>query len=594
MAVTLPIAIPSTPSPSCSPSSEESNPRTPVSPTICQPDQATQQQQIQPSSSPSPSQQSQQLQLNNNNAVSANTSNNNGNGQAKRKPSRRANTAERRATHNAVERQRRETLNGRFLDLAALLPNLSQIRRPSKSSIVNSSIAHIHASRRHRMHAARELRLLKLEADAMRREINEWRDRAGIPRIEEPIRSDAFSMVISGELEVLAAVPGEEEEDEMGYAGYDVDDDGYSPNHVVVAPGSGMQGAALDEMEDPRMTMLKNSNTFVHTVPSQQAHHAHHNSASNGNGLHLAHILPRPAAQGPGPMIASPTSVAFDNPAIPAMYDASPYPGGQFVQSQHQPHAIHPHATLESEKMAAWNASQMYHAQHHPNGAMMQPQRSMFTPPAPSQDMTSASPGNHSSNGSASPNPHASSSSPISPHSASSPISGAPFNDPVFFANMQRSQQQMLGHPQYGPPSERDDASSVGSSRGHRERDIQMEREQQYREKPAITPAVSSVRDRSASLSLNIAAAHGSGVPIPSPVHQGGGSPTYEIGPNGHGDYSVGVPRRGNHGGMWARDNDMTAMGGLNVGMGMGVGVGMNTVAVGGGGGSGSGFAMMM
>lgn len=35
--------------------------------------------------------------------------------QIKRKPSRRANTAERRATHNAVERQRRETLNGRFL-----------------------------------------------------------------------------------------------------------------------------------------------------------------------------------------------------------------------------------------------------------------------------------------------------------------------------------------------------------------------------------------------------------------------------------------------------------------------------------------------
>lgn len=33
----------------------------------------------------------------------------------KRKPNRRANTAERRATHNAVERQRRETLNGRFL-----------------------------------------------------------------------------------------------------------------------------------------------------------------------------------------------------------------------------------------------------------------------------------------------------------------------------------------------------------------------------------------------------------------------------------------------------------------------------------------------
>lgn len=36
-------------------------------------------------------------------------------GAVRRKPARRANTAERRATHNAVERQRRETLNSRFL-----------------------------------------------------------------------------------------------------------------------------------------------------------------------------------------------------------------------------------------------------------------------------------------------------------------------------------------------------------------------------------------------------------------------------------------------------------------------------------------------
>jgi hypothetical protein len=43
----------------------------------------------------------------------------------KRKPSRRANTAERRATHNAVERQRRETLNGRFL--ASHTPTLPTI-----------------------------------------------------------------------------------------------------------------------------------------------------------------------------------------------------------------------------------------------------------------------------------------------------------------------------------------------------------------------------------------------------------------------------------------------------------------------------------
>ncbi|KIO20237.1 hypothetical protein M407DRAFT_81803 [Tulasnella calospora MUT 4182] len=45
--------------------------------------------------------------------TAANTTTNGG--PVRRKTSRRANTAERRATHNAVERQRRETLNGRFL-----------------------------------------------------------------------------------------------------------------------------------------------------------------------------------------------------------------------------------------------------------------------------------------------------------------------------------------------------------------------------------------------------------------------------------------------------------------------------------------------
>jgi hypothetical protein len=44
-------------------------------------------------------------------------------GPTRRKPTRRANTAERRATHNAVERQRRETLNARFL--VSILVSLS-------------------------------------------------------------------------------------------------------------------------------------------------------------------------------------------------------------------------------------------------------------------------------------------------------------------------------------------------------------------------------------------------------------------------------------------------------------------------------------
>lgn len=132
-----------------------------------------------------------------------------GGGAVRRKPARRANTAERRATHNAVERQRRETLNGRFLDLAALLPNLANVRRPSKSAIVNSSIALVHTQRRLRAIAARELRSLAHEAECLRREVNEWRmahptqpvpslasESTPLETLQEPARSADFVALI--------------------------------------------------------------------------------------------------------------------------------------------------------------------------------------------------------------------------------------------------------------------------------------------------------------------------------------------------------------------------------------------------------------
>lgn len=127
--------------------------------------------------------------------------------QPTKRSSRRANTAERRATHNAVERLRRETLNGRFLDLAAMLPALSAQRRPSKSAIVNQSIALINNQRRSRIIAARELRLIKTENDALRQELNEWRGRNSLPRVEEPPRS--------ADLIALLAVEEEAEGEEM-------------------------------------------------------------------------------------------------------------------------------------------------------------------------------------------------------------------------------------------------------------------------------------------------------------------------------------------------------------------------------------------
>ncbi|CAK5283676.1 unnamed protein product [Mycena citricolor] len=117
------------------------------------------------------------------------------------KRNRRATTAERRATHNAVERARRETLNGRFLTLASILPPLASIRRPSKSAIVGSSIATVRAGRRHRLRAAQALKALAREAETLRMEVNTWRARARLPVLEAPSRSQDFSIVLSGEME---------------------------------------------------------------------------------------------------------------------------------------------------------------------------------------------------------------------------------------------------------------------------------------------------------------------------------------------------------------------------------------------------------
>ena len=92
----LPLSIPDSPSAGNSPSSTDTNgPQTPISPDAS----------VQTLALPPPADGVQSAQ-----SASPST-----NAQNKRKPSRRANTAERRATHNAVERARRETLNGRFL-----------------------------------------------------------------------------------------------------------------------------------------------------------------------------------------------------------------------------------------------------------------------------------------------------------------------------------------------------------------------------------------------------------------------------------------------------------------------------------------------
>lgn len=395
MAMTLPIASSSTPSAGNSPASVESSvpPQTPMTPAAGQ----TLSLPLAPSAE----------QNNNMQSQSSSTAPSNGAvTQVKRKPSRRANTAERRATHNAVERQRRETLNGRFLDLAALLPNLSQIRRPSKSAIVNSSIAHVHASRRHRFLASRELRALKLESDALRRELNEWRDRAALPCVEEPVRGEGFTMVLNGEVEILAAVIGEEDEEGQAYDGYEEGDDEFA----------GSMPNAMDDTEDvmPSAPMVKNSMYAHGNVPPTD--------------VNIAHMMPRgpPNSHG-GPMIAQMhSSVSFENPEMPSIYEprvnfaAAPYVG------HHQP-------AMEQHNLKAW--SNMYNAYNTQQIHQLPAQRNLITPPNGSHNMgPSATTGNH-------------------------------FGDQAALANLKR--QQMLAlqqqHAAMGYIGDTDDTSSVGS-----------------------------------------------------------------------------------------------------------------------------------
>ncbi|KAJ6554879.1 hypothetical protein B0H19DRAFT_1154725 [Mycena capillaripes] len=130
----------------------------------------------------------------------------------------RNSTAARRASHNAVERQRRDKLNARILELASLLPNLAGVRRPSRIAITKSSIAHIHNSRRHRILASQQLRALHAENEVLREEVNQWRRRAGIPGVMEPRRGEAFMLVFTGaELEVEPVDACDEEEFDEQY-----------------------------------------------------------------------------------------------------------------------------------------------------------------------------------------------------------------------------------------------------------------------------------------------------------------------------------------------------------------------------------------
>ena len=250
------------------------------------------------------------------------------------------------------------------------MPNLSQIRRPSKSAIVNSSIAHIHASRRHRLIAARELRALKVETDALRRELNEWRNRASLPRLEEPARGDGFNLILSGEVEVV--VPSTQHEDEENMED-DGEDDLYharsSEDVEEVARAVNMTRPSQSPTSAPEPT----NHQFAHNVPPLPVNqnvvtHAHPQQVPGGPQPHPAitqllhgrqhpHAVPTHHISTGGPIIASHQSpVSYENSTM--IYDGyHPPQFGYNVPQSYTDGQLPPHIlaqlTTEMEHKAA-------------------------------------------------------------------------------------------------------------------------------------------------------------------------------------------------------------------------------------------------
>ncbi|KAJ1816771.1 hypothetical protein LPJ75_001915 [Coemansia sp. RSA 2598] len=93
--------------------------------------------------------------------------------------------AQRRATHNAIERARRESLNGQFQDLASAVPALIHVRRPSKATIVEKSLDYIRSFKEHLSNRDQYIKKLQLRNLALHDEVNRLRKQLGLEPLSE-------------------------------------------------------------------------------------------------------------------------------------------------------------------------------------------------------------------------------------------------------------------------------------------------------------------------------------------------------------------------------------------------------------------------
>ncbi|KAJ2721477.1 hypothetical protein GGI07_003930 [Coemansia sp. Benny D115] len=107
--------------------------------------------------------------------------------------------AQRRATHNAIERARRESLNSQFQDLASAVPALIHVRRPSKAIIVEKSLEYIRSFKDHLGNRDQYIKKLQLRNLALHDEVNRLRKQLGMePLSEQPEVTELVKPQVSG------------------------------------------------------------------------------------------------------------------------------------------------------------------------------------------------------------------------------------------------------------------------------------------------------------------------------------------------------------------------------------------------------------
>ncbi|KAK0100210.1 hypothetical protein ONS95_008549 [Cadophora gregata] len=177
----------------------------------------------------------------------------------------RAFTAEDRATHRVIEKQRREALNERFLDLARLLPALADCRRLSKSIIVHESIAHLQTQRTMFLAAASEVQTLIAENLELIAEVNRWRgqfsDRS--PCQPKPL-GDGVLALLKVDQEVFGTFPAGFGDNSTG----DGDDEEHRGQNHDLQQTEGIRHSISDSLPRPEVPMVLPQNIVPITSPS--------------------------------------------------------------------------------------------------------------------------------------------------------------------------------------------------------------------------------------------------------------------------------------------------------------------------------------